>query len=116
MKIVIGEWFWISQVERDVFDNLIKKAGVQYNKSNGFKTKSETDLGLMRNILKNALKDEIEILLKCFICGETVECNECVYQNNCESFKVFQSCICKTCYTKDEISNLYALHFLEQIQ
>lgn len=115
MKIVIGECFWIPQLERDVFGNLVKKAGLHYDKSHGFKVTSETDLDLMKNILEIALKEEIEVVLKCFICGDTVECIECVYQNNCESSKVFYSCVCKTCDVKDEVSNLYAIRFLELV-
>ncbi len=113
MKIVVGECFWIPQVERDVFGNLVKKAKLQYDKSDGFKATSETDLDMVLTILESVLKEDVEVLLKCFICGGEVECKKCVYINECKSSKVYHSCICKICDNKDEVSNLYAIRFLE---
>lgn len=113
MRIIVGEWFRLPQVEGDVFRSLVKEAGLQYDKTKGYLASSKTDLGLLTNILENALKEKVEVMLKCFICGDSVECAECKYNDVCKSSKVFQSCICKDCDGKEEVSNIYSMRFTE---
>ncbi len=113
MKIIVGEWFRMPQVGGDIFRSLVKDAGLQYDKTRGFLASSETDLGLVTTILGNTLKENVVVLLKCFICGASIECEECKYKDACQSFKVFQSCICKDCDIKEEVSNIYSMRFTE---
>ncbi len=114
MKIVVGEWFWMPQVGGDVFKKLVKDAGLKYDKSNGFQATPETDMRLVAALLQSALKEDVEVMLKCFICGAPVECEECRYNDVCGSTKTFQSCICKDCETK-EVSALYSMRFTELV-
>ncbi len=114
MKIVIGEWFQIPRVEGDVFKKLVKEAGLKYDRSNGFRATSETDLRLVESILKKTLNEDVEILLNCFICGGPVECKECRYRDACESTKAFQTCVCHGCET-DEVSTIYSMRFTELV-
>jgi|TARA_B100001964_G_C13654124_1_gene346085 hypothetical protein len=113
MKIIVGEWFRMPQVGGDIFRSLVKDAGLQYDKTRGFLASSETDLGLVTTILGNTLKENVVVLLKCFICGASIECEECKYKDACQSSKVFQSCICKDCDIKEEVSNIYSMRFTE---
>ncbi|MDP7444728.1 MAG: hypothetical protein QGF64_03500 [Candidatus Poseidoniia archaeon] len=115
MKIIVGEWFRIPQVERDIFRSLVREARLQYDKTRGYLASSETDLGLMTTILGNALKENVVVMLKCFICGTAIECEECKYKDVCRSSQIFQSCICKNCDTKEEVANIYSMRFTELI-
>ena len=116
MKIIVGEWFRMPQVGGDIFRSLVKDAGLQYDKTRGFLASSETDLGLVTTILGNTLKENVVVLLKCFICGASIECEECKYKDACQSSKVFQSCICKDCESKEEVSNIYSMRFTELVR
>lgn len=113
MKIVVGEWFWIPHVDEDVFRNLVKEARLQYDKSLGFQVNSETNLDLVTAILESAFKEDVNIILKCFICDSLVECKECSYNDVCQSSRVSQSCICKRCYSNNESLNMYSIRFTE---
>ena len=116
MRIIVGERFRLPQVEGDIFRSLVKEAGLQYDKTKGYLASSETDLGLVTKILGNALKEEVVVMLKCFICGAPIECEECKYKDACQSSKVFQSCICKDCESKEEVSNIYSMRFTELVR
>jgi hypothetical protein len=111
--IVIGEWFWIPHVGEDVFRNLVKDAHLQYDKSLGFQFTSDTNIDLVTAIFESAFKEDVKIFLKCFICNEPVECEECRYNDVCQSSKIFQSCICKKCYSNAESLSLYSIRFTE---
>jgi len=115
LRIIVGERFRLPQVEGDIFRSLVKEAGLQYDKTKGYLASSKTDLSLVTNILRNALKEEVVVMLKCFICGTSIECEECKYKDACQSFKVFQSCICKDCDSKEESSNIYSMRFTELV-
>ena len=115
MKIIVGEWFRMPQVGGDIFRSLVKDAGLQYDKTRGFLASSETDLGLVTTILGNTLKENVVVMLKCFICGTAIECEECKYKDVCRSSQIFQSCICKNCDTKEEVANIYSMRFTELI-
>jgi len=101
------------RVGGDVFRRLVKDAGLKYDRSKGFQATSETDLGMAVSILKGALREEVEVYLRCFICGRPVECGECGYREICDPIKVSQACICEGCLAKDEAPTLYALRFNE---
>jgi hypothetical protein len=116
LKIIVGERFRLPQVEGDIFRSLVKEAGLQYDKTKGYLASSETDLGLVTSILGKALKEEVVVMLKCFICGASIDCEECKYKDACQSSKIFQSCICKDCDTKEEVSNIYSMRFTELVE
>ena len=79
MKIVMGEWFRIPRVGPDVFKRLVSEVGLIYDKYSGFKATSETDLVLLISVLRIALKEDVEVIIKCFICGAPVNCGKCRY-------------------------------------
>ena len=116
MRIIIGERFRLPQVEGDIFKSLVKEGGLQYDKTKGYLASSKTDLGLVKSILENALKDEVLVMLNCFICGTSIDCEECKYNDACQSSKIFQSCICNDCDIKEEVSNIYSMRFTELVR
>ena len=113
MKIVVGEWFRMPPVGADVFKKLVNEAALKYDKSNGFQATPETNLALVASILKEALHENVEMLLNCFICGGAVECSHCRYSDICGGSSVFASCICDDCENSEETPSIYAIRFAQ---
>lgn len=72
-KILVGGWFDLPRLGRDVFAVLMKQ-GVVYDKSMGFKLDSATDIQAAVRTLRAATGEEVELSLRCFVCvpGGTV--------------------------------------------
>ncbi len=113
MKIVIGERFWIPRVGGETFKRLVNDAKLDYDKARGFQATAETDLKLLVAILEDALNEDVAIMLKCFICGTSVECEECRYNDVCKSTTGCQTCLCKDCEI-GEILTIYSMRFTER--
>lgn len=72
-RILVGGWFDLPRLGTDVFSMLVRKQGVAYDKSTGFKFDSATDVqGAVRTL--NAAGLEVELTLRCYICvpGDTI--------------------------------------------
>ena len=96
---------------RDAFVDLMR-AGVEYNKSLGFRIKDNVDLPAVERVLKKTLGEEIIIILRCFICDNSVDCHSCNYKDNCDFGQISLNCICKDCMVKEDSLTLYLGSFL----
>jgi hypothetical protein len=93
LKIILGSWFELPKLGREVF-LLLMKQGVKYEKEMGFKLDGDTELEGAVNVLSSTLGEEVELSLRCFVC--LVEaCPGCVYFNVCDRRKVSPLCLCE---------------------
>ncbi len=113
MKIVVGEWFRLPWVGNDVYRKLVSEAGLKHDKAKGFQATSDTDLDAVASILGGMLREEVEVSLKCFVCGGSVECGGCGYVDICRPSAVSQACVCRGCGSGEEASTLYYVRFAE---
>lgn len=91
-KILVGGWFDLPRLGRDVFA-LMMKQGVVYDKSMGFKLDSATDLRAAVRTLRAATGEEVELALRCFICLKEA-CPGCPYVKSCDRASVSTLCLC----------------------
>lgn len=93
MKIVLGSWFGLPRLGTAAFSSLMKQ-GVQYDKALGFKIDSATDVGAAVRTLSSALGEEVEVNLRCLVCGVEA-CPGCPYATFCDRTKVSSFCLCE---------------------
>jgi hypothetical protein len=91
-KILVGGWFDLPRLGRDVFAVLMKQ-GVVYDRSLGFKLDSATDLQAAVRTLRAATGEEVDLALRCYVCGR-VACEGCPYLSTCDRASVSSMCLC----------------------
>lgn len=91
-RIVLGGWFDLPRVGRDVFAALMREE-VVYDRSMGFKLDSATDLQAAVRTIRAATGEEVELVLRCFICGKP-SCPDCPYVSACDRTSVSTLCLC----------------------
>lgn len=92
MKIVLGNWFKLPFLGKDVFSALMR-AGVKYSTGSGFMITEETDVKQAVSVIASATGENVEIFLKCFVCGKEA-CADCPYLSLCDRTSVSVSCLC----------------------
>jgi hypothetical protein len=91
-RIVVGGWFDLPRLGTEVWSTLVRKQGVVYDKSSGFKFDSATDLqGAVRTLRSAGV--EVELTLRCWICGKEA-CPGCPYLSSCDRASVSTFCLC----------------------
>jgi hypothetical protein len=91
-KVIVGGWFDLPRLGADVFSALVRRNGVVYDKSTGFKFDASTDLpGAVRTLRSAGV--EVELTLRCFVCGKPA-CPECPYLESCDRTSVSTLCLC----------------------
>ena len=91
-RIVVGGWFDLPRLGTEVFGTLVRRQGVVYDKSTGFKFDAGTDLqGAVRTLLSAGV--EVELSLRCWICGKEA-CPGCPYLSSCDRSSVSSFCLC----------------------
>jgi hypothetical protein len=66
-RILVGGWFDLPRLGTDTFGTLVRKQGVVYDKSTGFKFDAGTDMrAAVRTLLSAGV--EVELTLRCFLC------------------------------------------------
>jgi hypothetical protein len=113
VEVVVGEWFRLPRLGSDVFMKLVRQAGLKYESGKGFLADAKTDLLAVSSILQSVLGEPIGIVLRCFVCGKSVECPTCVYNEVCDRRRVSPACICNSCRGKRDAFALYTLGFTE---
>ncbi len=109
MKILVGGWFTLPRVGRDVF-SLLMKQGVVYDRALGFKFDAGTDLqGAVRTV-SAATREEVELVLRCFVCGREA-CTECPYLSACDRTSVSTLCLCEDHAPEKSVFEQYAKTF-----
>ncbi len=109
LRILVGSWFSLPRVGRDVFSLLLKQ-GVAYDKTMGFKFDSGTDLQAAVRTVSAATGDEVELTLRCFVCGREA-CAGCPYLPSCDRAAVSTLCLCADHAPEKSVFELYARTF-----
>ncbi|MDG6915366.1 MAG: hypothetical protein JRM86_04215 [Nitrososphaerota archaeon] len=91
-RIVVGGWFDLPRLGRDTFAALMKQE-VVYDRSLGFKLDSGTDIQSAVKTIRAATGEEVELVLRCFICGKPA-CEGCPYSQACDRTSVSTLCLC----------------------
>jgi hypothetical protein len=92
MRIVVGSWFKLQFLGKDAFSSLMR-AGVKYKSGSGFMITEETDIKQAVSIIESATSEEVEVFLRCFICGREA-CAGCPFLENCDRTSVSTNCLC----------------------
>jgi hypothetical protein len=91
-RIVVGGWFDLPRLGTEVFSALVRRQGVVYDKSTGFKFDSGTDIqGAVRTLRSAGV--EVELTLRCWICRKEA-CPGCPYLSSCDRAGVSTYCLC----------------------
>ena len=108
-RIVVGGWFDLPRLGTEVFSALVRKQGVVYDKSTGFKFDSGTDLqGAVRTLRSAGV--EVELTLRCWICGKEA-CPGCPYLQSCDRASVSSFCLCADHSPEKSVFGEYARTF-----
>jgi hypothetical protein len=89
----VGSWFELPKLGREAFLGVMK-TGVTYEKGMGFKLDDHTDIEAAVRVLKEALAEEVELSLRCFVCGVEA-CPLCPYLEDCDRRRVSPLCLCE---------------------
>ena len=108
-KILVGGWFDLPRLGTDLFSTLVRKQGVVYDKSMGFKFDAGTDVqGAVRTLLAAGV--EVELTLRCFVCGKPA-CPGCPYLSSCDRTSVSSLCLCADHSPEKSVFDLYTKTF-----
>lgn len=113
MNIPIGEHFKLPYFGKDLFMRLTREAGLRYDSKQGFLITPGTRLDLLVPILRDAMKEDVSFVLRCFICGTKTPCETCVYNAICDRKSVSPACICDSCRAKNDAFLLYTQTFVD---
>jgi len=105
VKVLVGAWFTLPRLGTPSFSALMKQ-GVKYDKALGFKMDAETDIGAAVRTLRSALGEDIELSLRCVICGKDA-CVGCSYSGFCDRSKVSPICLCAEHSTGPDAFDVY---------
>jgi hypothetical protein len=92
VKVMLDSWFSLPRLGTAHFSALMKQ-GVKYDKDLGFKIDSATDVPGAMGTLRSALGEEVDLTLRCFVCGREA-CPGCSYSASCDRTKVSPVCLC----------------------
>ncbi len=109
MKILLGGWFSLPRLGRDVFSLLVKQ-GVTYDKGMGFRIDSGTDVQAAVRTIRAAIGEEVELTLRCFLCGKEA-CDGCPYLSSCDRTSVSTQCLCSDHSPDKSVFEAYAKTF-----
>ena len=109
MRILVGGWFSLPRVGRDVF-SLLMKQGVAYDRDLGFKFDSATDLPAASRTVSAATGEEVELTLRCFVCGRE-SCPGCPYLASCDRAAFSTLCLCAEHAPEKAVYGLYSKTF-----
>lgn len=108
-SVLVGGWFDLPRLGADVWSTLVRKNGVAYDKSMGFKLDAGTDIPAAVRTLRSA-GIEVELSLRCFICGKSA-CPGCPYVGSCDRTSVSTQCLCADHSPEKAVFALYSETF-----
>lgn len=111
MELIVDEWFALPRLGTSLFTKLVREANLQYDRSRGFKADARADLSLVASLLEAALSEKVEIVLRCFVCANRVECGTCTYRGVCDRRRVSSKCICDACRGGEKSYEFYVRQF-----
>ncbi len=114
MRILVGGWFSLPRLGRDAF-SLLMKQGVVYDKDLGFRLDSATDLKAAVGTLSAATGEEVELVLRCWICGREA-CPGCPYLRSCDRTSVSTLCLCSEHAPDKSVFEAYSKTFKDSLE
>ncbi len=108
-KVLVGGWFDLPRLGTEVWSTLVRKQGVVYEKSTGFKFDASTDIPGAVMTLRSAGID-VELTLRCFVCGKPA-CEGCPYLSSCDRTSVSTYCLCADHAPEKSVFGLYSKTF-----
>jgi hypothetical protein len=110
----MGSWFSLPRLGTSSFATLMK-LGVSYDRSLGFKMDSATtDVDGALKIIGTALGEEVELNLRCLVCGREA-CLDCPYAGFCDRAGVSSLCLCGDHARGDGAFEAYKGRFAETL-
>jgi hypothetical protein len=109
LRILVGGWFSLPRLGRDAFA-LLMKQGVVYDRDMGFKFDSATDLRAAARTVGAATGEEVELILRCLICGRE-SCDGCPYFSSCDRTAFSTLCLCAEHAPEKSVFELYSKTF-----
>ncbi|HUI00153.1 MAG TPA: hypothetical protein VLX56_00820 [Nitrososphaerales archaeon] len=113
-RILVGSWFDLPRLGTETFAALVRREGVVYDKSMGFKFDAATDLPAAVRTLRSA-GVEVEVTLRCWICGKEA-CEGCPYLAGCDRTRVSTYCLCGDHAPDKEVYDQYAETFGKNLE
>ena len=113
MRVMFGAWFSLPRLGTAAFSALMKQ-GVVYDRTLGFKLDSGTDVGGALRTLSSALGEEVELNLRCIVCGKEA-CPGCLYSSFGDRSKVSSVCLCAEHSAGAGAFELYQKTFAENL-
>jgi hypothetical protein len=113
MKVLLGAWFNLPRLGTTSF-SLLMKQGVNYDKALGFKFDAATDVAGALRTLRSALGEDVELSLRCVICGKEA-CAGCSYSGMCDRSRVSPICLCAEHSSGPDAFDLYQKTFAETL-
>jgi hypothetical protein len=112
--VVVGEWFRLPRLGREVFVSLMK-TGLVYDKARGFRAEADADLIKIASILKGVLEEDFEFVPRCFTCDSIIECYSCAYYQACGVKSLTQNCLCEECVNNRDALSVYRRALIKRI-
>jgi hypothetical protein len=116
MKIVLGQYFRLPRLGKDVFIKLMK-LGVKYDKKHGFIFDDQTDVKSVVLLISDVLGEEVKLYTRCALEDDNVApCDECLYKEDCDRKVVSFLCLCNDCYKSKDAFALYSSHLASLVE
>ena len=113
-SVLVGGWFDLPRLGADVWSTLVRRNGVSYDKSMGFRLDAGTDIPSAVRTLRSA-GIEVELSLRCFICGKS-SCAGCPYVGACDRTAVSTLCLCADHAPEKGVFPLYSKTFEDNLK
>jgi hypothetical protein len=90
---------------------------VRYDRALGFRLDVETDIGAAVRTISSALDEDVELVLRCFVCGREA-CLGCPYntKQDCDRTRVSPMCLCSDHSPGEESFVLYRRAFQDSLE
>ncbi|GBC74812.1 hypothetical protein HRbin06_00119 [archaeon HR06] len=115
MRIIKKEWFKLPRLGKEAFIQIMNMR-VKYDKVKGFMVDDDTDLLSFSSFIKEILKEDLEVYLKCSLEGKVTPCDTCDYKPFCDRINVSSECLCDECYKNEEVFTLYSTNLASKIE
>lgn len=113
-SVMVGGWFDLPRLGTETWTALVRKNGVVYDKSMGFKLDAATDIPAAVRTLRSA-GIELELSLRCFVCGRSA-CPGCPYAESCDRTRVSTLCLCADHAPEKGVFGVYSKTFRDSLE
>jgi hypothetical protein len=104
-SVRLEERFELPYLGKDVFVSLMR-AGLNYDRpTRAFYVDTETNLGVVNQILKSEVGMALEIAITCVVCGSAIDCSSCPHYQDC--LRENLTCLCNNCSLGRDLFSLH---------